>query len=139
VFVTTSGGTTAVYNLHDSSKNAVTVSTLTGDIQLAPGHAVIFTNSDSIDLNDSNPVYSIGHRSLQTSTIGGINTITAEFSIASAFSRIPALAAMMQSKDPHQQRMAQNLLKTAAVLMFVNKKGEPYRPVPKRPLLTLNR
>jgi hypothetical protein len=139
VFVTTSGGTTAIYNLHDSCKNAVSVTTSNGVMPLSTGHAMIVSNKESIDLNDSNPVWSIGHRNTKTSNVGGVYMLTAEFSLASALTRIPALVALVQSKDPQQQRLAQQLMKTAAVLMFVNKNGEPYRPVPKRPLLTLNR
>jgi hypothetical protein len=139
VFVTTSGGTTAIYNLHDSCKNAVNVSTSTGVMPLVPGHAMILSNKESIDLSASNPVWSIGHRNTRTTTAGGIHVLSAEFSIASALTRIPALVALVQSKDPKQQRLAQQLLKTAAVLMFVNKSGEPYRPVPRSPLLSLNR
>jgi hypothetical protein len=106
---------------------------------LVPGHAMILSNKESIDLSASNPVWSIGHRNTRTTTAGGIHVLSAEFSIASALTRIPALVALVQSKDPKQQRLAQQLLKTAAVLMFVNKSGEPYRPVPRSPLLSLNR
>jgi hypothetical protein len=139
VYVTTNGGTTAIYNLHDSCKNAVTVATPIGNTPLAPGHAMILSKKESIDLDASHPVWSIGHRNTRTMTAGDVHILTAEFSIASALRQIPALAALMQSKDPKQQRLAQQLLKTGAVLMFVNKNGEPFRAIPRSPLLSLNR
>jgi hypothetical protein len=138
VFVTTSGATTAIYNLFDSSKDAVTIALPTGMITLAPGRAVILSNRQSIELNASNPVWSIGHREVQASTIGGAHITRAEFSIASAVSQVGSLSALLRSKNPEHRKLSQQLLKTLAVLMVVKKNGVPYRPVAPKPLLSAN-
>jgi hypothetical protein len=138
VFVTTSGGTTAIYNLFDSTKGAVTIALSTGIVDLPPGRAIILSKDGSLDLDQSNPVWSIGHRELQTSTTGGAQVTTAEFSIPSALAQVGSLAALLRSKDPRHKKLAQRLFKTVAVLMTVKKNGLPYRPIAKRPLLSAN-
>jgi hypothetical protein len=139
VYVTTSGTTTAIYNLHDSCKNAVNVATSSGIRPLLPGSMIILSSKESIDLSSSNPVWSIGHRNVRTSAMGDTNVTLAEFSLASAITRMPAVVALLQSKNPQERRLAQQLLKTAAVLTFVNKNSEPFRPLQRNPLLSINR
>jgi hypothetical protein len=129
VFVTTAGATTAIYNLCDQSKGAVTLELSSGTIVIPPGRAIILSTDRSIDLNRSNPISSIALRNVQPSTTGGARTITAEFSVASALSQVGSLSALLKSKDPQHKRLARQLLKTAAILSVVNKNGAFYRPI----------
>jgi hypothetical protein len=96
------------------------------------------SDKETLDLKASNPVWSIGHRTMQTSMVGSVHVTSAEFSIASALTNVGSLSALLRSKNSHDRKIAQQLLKTAAVLMFVKKNSVPYTPIAKRSLISAN-
>jgi hypothetical protein len=111
---------TSVYDLHDSSREAVILKFNNQSIALTPGrHATVCANrADSF--GSVNPIESIPHRGLNRTNANGSSAFTSEFAIHSSFESLASLRSIAQSNHPQCKKLTGKVMKTAAVLMHLS-------------------
>ncbi|MDZ4832260.1 MAG: hypothetical protein SGJ27_00520 [Candidatus Melainabacteria bacterium] len=112
---------TSVYDLHDSSREAVTLNFDNQQIALSPGrHATVCANAPAT-YAAINPVEAIAHRGInRTTTARGINAFTSEFALHSSIGELGSMRSITQSAHPQCKRLTAKVMKTAAVLMHLS-------------------
>jgi hypothetical protein len=116
----------AVYNIHDTRKNAVIISSGGKTINLAPGCSAVLTRSGRT-FEAANPAPFVSYRKLADRNVDGIGKLyQADFDIRSMLHGLHALKQMMTSDDARLRKTMANVLKTAAILMQISPSSEPY-------------
>lgn len=118
--VSSLNGTVSVYDLDDRQKHSVVIEAGAERLFLSPGHHITIAGEESGNdsFNEINPLEHIPHRSLQSAVkADGKRVFTSEFSLVAAISSIDPVRKVLQSKHPAAKQAANNLMKTAAVLM----------------------
>ena len=108
---------TAVYNLDDSRKGAVQV--IIGDhtVTLAPGRHAMVTSHLVSSFDMVNPAESLAHRNVTSKKFGGdLQAFTSEFMLSQTMANVKQLRALVASKNPEAQKLANHMLKTAAIV-----------------------
>lgn len=135
VLVSSSQSELAVYDIHDHKKGAVTVNAQGKTMKLAPGRHVVITTDDSGEFAMANAIDVIPHTDVRTMEKGEKTTIfTSEFSIPAAINSVNALKSLTSSPDPDLQKVANKVMKTAAIKMYM---GNPNYKHYLRPRVTL--
>ncbi len=125
VFIMSTKDCTAIYDLHDSSSNAVLVIVAQYRIRLLPGQQLIVSNS-SIDFDEINPLAKLGYRKRSTIKVGSTYLHFADFSIPSAFMYIEPLIKLSHSANKEHMKAMENLLKTAAIVTQITMRKGVY-------------
>lgn len=116
----------AIYNMHDSHS---------GDVMVSAGNAKHSLNiGDHLMLSchpgeyaDVNPVPSITHADLKVSKLqNGTRLFRSKFSLASAITDYGPIATLKQSATARERRIADRLIKNAAILMQMRRPSAPY-------------
>lgn len=111
----------AVYDLHDSSRNAVVVTTKNKRISLSPGRHVLVSSHNAHNFANVNPIELVQYRGISQSKLeNGWNVYTSEFAIPSACYAVTPLSTLMKSKHPEARGLAKRIMKTTAVLMTLS-------------------
>jgi hypothetical protein len=119
----------AVYDLHDSHKGAVVISTENNSTTLMPGGSAVLTSAAVKAFEDINPAQFVGYRRLGSSALEGDTKVyQAEFDIMSMVQGLKPLHNMATSTSPVNRKTIANTIKTAAILMDVTQGREPFRP-----------
>lgn len=120
-FVTVDDNQLSVYDINDQHKGSVVVATGGRDLALSPGRHIIVTHDRVATFADANPIESIMHRSVSSHDLGsGKRVFTSEFSIPSAVQIVKPLSAMMKAENAAAKKVAQNVIKTSAVMMHLS-------------------
>jgi hypothetical protein len=119
-FVSVDENQLSVYDINDQHKGSVVVAAGGRDMSLSPGRHLIVTTDRAATFADANPIESIMHRSVTTHNLGaGKRAFSTEFSIPSAVQIVKPLSAMMLSENAAAKKVAQNVIKTSAVMMHL--------------------
>jgi hypothetical protein len=118
----------SVYNLHDNSRNSVVIKTDAREIDVFPGRHVTLTSLQTERFETVNPALSIPHRSMKLYQItDDLRAFESEFHIPSAIARLKPLHDMVNSTDHKKRKMAQQVLKTAAILQIMSASSEQFQ------------
>ncbi len=122
----------AVFNLHDSHKNAVTVTAGANTITLTPGRQAVLTRLKADQFHLVNPAEVMQYRSVNRQQLGnGIQLFTSEFSIPAALAAIKPAKQMLASSDRNTKRLVTNVLKTTAILAELDRSNSnPFERMP---------
>ncbi len=135
VLVSSSQNEVAVYDIHDHKKGSVSVHVDGKKLTLAPGRHVAITTDKTGDFALANAIESIPHcdvSKLQSAETK--NVFTSEFSIPATIQSVSALKSLTVSQDPELQKVSHNIMKTAAILLYM--RGSQYKHY-LRPRVTL--
>ncbi|MBX3149884.1 S-layer family protein [Candidatus Obscuribacterales bacterium] len=118
--VSIDGNQLSVYDINDNHKGSVVVAAGGRELSLSPGRHLIVTNDRAASFAEANPIESIMHRAVSRHELGnGHRAFTTEFSIPSAVQTVKPLGAMMHSNHAAAKKVAQNVIKTSAVMMHI--------------------
>lgn len=119
-FVNVDGNQLSVYDINDNHKGSVVVAAGGRELSLSPGRHLTVTNDRAASFAEANPIESIMHRAVSRHELGnGHRAFTTEFSIPSAVQIVKPLGAMMHSNHAAAKKVAQNVIKTSAVMMHI--------------------
>ncbi len=125
----------SIYNFHDEAKDSVTMVADGREIDVYPGRHVTVCKSNSGSFEEVNPGLFIPHRSMRTYEVGNKKFFASEFHIPSAIRGIEPLQAMLTSSESAaDQKMAQKVFKTLAVLQVLHGKHDDYALMTPKPL-----
>jgi hypothetical protein len=131
-------GGVAVYNLHDSHKDAVVVNCGSHNFSLAPGQNAVVTNRQVRFFEEINPAQCVAYRRMAAKEFGdGIKSFRSEFNVLSMLQGYEPLKQFVRSSDSEKRKVSQSILKTAAILMGVGG-TEPFEYMVARPVTALN-
>lgn len=117
----------AIYNFHDRGKNSVVLELPDHAINVSPGRHVHATHEKAKDFESINELDIIAHRRLSSSaTASGVTIYTSEFSTLSALEAVPPLKQVLTLKHPEARKLANQMIKTSAVLMHLGG-GEDFK------------
>jgi hypothetical protein len=128
----------AIFNLHDSHKNAVTVTAGATVISLTPGRQAVLTSLNADQFHLVNPAEIMQYRSVNRQQLRqGVQLFTSEFSIPAALAAIKPAKQMLASSDKNTKRLVTNVLKTTAILAELDRSNSnPFEQMP-HPRLTV--
>ncbi|MBS1989636.1 MAG: hypothetical protein JSS83_03910 [Cyanobacteria bacterium SZAS LIN-3] len=127
VLIVSTDDSLSVFDLHDSHRQAVTVTSAGRRITLVPGRSVVFTDSNRT-FGEINPAQFVGYRKVRHSAINeSRKLIESEFEIMSLVRGLKPMQAMLTSDSARTRRTMCSMIKTAAILMNVSQSNEPFR------------
>jgi hypothetical protein len=110
----------AVYDLHDSHKNAIMLTASNQTFALAPGQATVVADNDAHSFEQINPAQWVGYRKLTSKPLGSqSNLYQCEFDLASMVKGLPDFKKMLVSHDSQQRKIAESVIKNVALLMQI--------------------
>ncbi|MBS1997012.1 MAG: hypothetical protein JSS86_11900, partial [Cyanobacteria bacterium SZAS LIN-2] len=129
VLVVSTDDSLSVFDLHDSHRQAVTVTSAGRKISLVPGRSVVFTDSNRT-FGEINPAQFVGYRKVRNSSINeSRKLIESEFEIMSLVRGLKPMQALLTSDSAKTRKTMCSMIKTAAILMNVSRSNEPFRLV----------
>lgn len=126
VMIVQESGSLTIFNLHDESTGAVSLTHAGSTYALPVGRQLMLTSDNShsfAHLNSSK----IGYRNAQETKIGNMRALTAEFSLPSALTSIKSLSQLKNSSNDEERLLAKKLFKTAAAIAIISKGKESFR------------
>jgi hypothetical protein len=130
------GDLLTVFNLHDTHKDSVVVTSGEHKLAVAPGCHLSLSRGDSDRFESINPAEGICYRSMRHSVLSnGLHSFSSEAAIPSVVSNVKQLRAIFQSSHPDAKRLAGSIVKTTAILFSINPNQTPYQAIP-HPRLT---
>ena len=131
VLVITSSSTIAVYNLDDSHRDAVHVTTRGQDFSLYPGMSVLLTALEHATFEQLNPAESFSYRKLEGLSLGaGLKAFTSEFFVPGALQNVVPLRRLLSSANPESKRLVAHLLKTTAASLQLRGSDAAFQQIP---------
>jgi fibronectin-binding autotransporter adhesin len=119
---------TSIYDLHDTKKEAITVSIQGKTLALSPGRHAMICADEKRSYADANLAELILHRGMKSArTTHGGSLFTSEFAVHSAIDCVPALRNLMASKEPTSAKVAAKLTKTQAVILTLSQNSEEFQ------------
>lgn len=107
----------AVYNLHDTKRDAIAVAVGNSFNTLSPGKSAVFTDKSIDKFEQINPAPGVAYRAVVGKKIGnGVSRYHSEFSTISLLQAYDPLRGLYGSKDSDTRKAVNSVLKTAAVL-----------------------
>jgi hypothetical protein len=130
VLVLSFNGGVAVYNLHDTKRGAVAIKCGDHTMNAAPGQSVILTSATNASFDEINPAQLFLYRNMTEQSLApAMKAFTGEFAPLSAIHAVLPLKQLVNSKDPAARRLADNMLKTAAIVHQVHAVKGAYQQV----------
>jgi hypothetical protein len=118
VLVMAFGKGLAVYDIDDRRQNAVTVTAASKQFALTPGTHMLITSDSSRGFEYVNPAQLIAYRGIHEQTVAnGLKVYSGQFSMPHALHTVLPLKSVITSQDPGARKVADHMLKTAAILM----------------------
>ncbi len=128
VLVSNTPSGTAIYNFHDPGKNSVLLTVSGRSVAICPGRHLHATSEKNNNFAVVNSLDRISHRSLRTSaTEGGITLFSSEFSTLAALECVTPLKSVLTHKHPEARKLANQMIKTSAVLMQLGSNAEEFK------------
>lgn len=129
----------SVYDVNDHHKRSVEVEVGGRSIPLAPGRHVTVTNDKCAQFAEINAIEAMMHRNVGHHDMGnGRRAFTTEFSLPGAIQVLKPLKAMMSSKHPQAQKVAERVFKTSAIVLQLGQTGASYEFHTKPKTVALN-
>jgi len=120
-------GGVAVYNLHDTRKDAVTITSGARKVALQPGTSAVIVPSHVTAFEHVNPAQLVSYRRIVEHEFGsGLKAYRSEFAIQTAIHAVRPLKALVVSGDKSTSRIATQFLKTLTILMQLQAGGEKF-------------
>jgi len=117
-------GGMAVYNLHDTHKDAVVITGGGRKISLQPGTSATIVPSHVKRFEHVNPAQLVFYRRVAEQELdGGLKAFRSEFAIHSMVSAVPHLRSLILSSDGDSARVGKQFLKTLSILMQLQTGG----------------
>ncbi|MBX9668790.1 MAG: hypothetical protein K2X93_14280 [Candidatus Obscuribacterales bacterium] len=111
----------SVFDLHDRHKDSVVVEHPGKSVSLAPGRHIHLSAHDPVDFAQVNPVESVLHRNVVKSSLSsGGCVFLSEFSMPSLISTVHPLNEVMQRRTKRSAKLANDLVKTSAILLHLS-------------------
>lgn len=129
VLVLSFNGGVGVYNLHDTKRGAVAIDSGSRNIVAAPGETVVLTSTTRSSFDEINPAQLFLYRNVRAHQVGTLKAFVGEFSPMSAINAVLPLKQLCGSKQPQARRLADNLLKTAAIVYQVRAANGQYQQI----------
>jgi hypothetical protein len=112
---------TAVFNLDDTHKNAVVITSGTARLPIAPGCHAMVTSQLVERFEMVNPAELIAHRNVRSHKLeNGLQAFSSDFLTTHAMSNVKQLRLLMASQHPEAQKLSAHMLKTAAILSDIS-------------------
>jgi hypothetical protein len=128
----------AVYDLHDSRRNSITMNYRHHSISLAPGQHALFTDRDVKYFEEVNAIGFVGYRKVAARDLGdGVKSFVSEFNIPSLVHGIEPLKRLFGSPETRTQNLAAKMLKTTALVSQMAGNSEPYELMTGIPLTAM--
>lgn len=127
VLILQTGDGLAVLNLHDNSRNAVTLDIGGTTIEIPMGRQVVISNNPNARFDDVNPS-PIGYREISEQNVGSKKAFVSEFSPLSALLYVSQWA---KSSDKDKQLIVKRLLKSLAAVQMMGLNRKPFKSSPK--------
>jgi hypothetical protein len=128
VLVSNTENGTAIFNFHDHGKGSVSLEVAGRAINIIPGRHLHATREKSNDFASVNALDRIAHRRVTSSAItNGVTIHSSEFSTLSALEAVGPLKKVMASSHPEARKLAQQVIKTSAVLMHLGSGSEDFK------------
>lgn len=122
------GNDAAVYDLHDSMNNPVTVLVNGKEMALSPGKQVLLTRDSKAAFEALNPGSNIGTRNVSEKNMGmGIKAYIADFTISGGMTNVTVMRNLLKSDNPEHLKAAHKMLKNAAILSDLGGYKPPYK------------
>ncbi len=130
VLIANSDKGSAIFDFHDRGKESVCLLVDGKRVALSPGRHMHATSHPSRDFAEVNLLDMICHRGVSTTALTeDVNLHCSEFSTLSAMEVIGPLKKVMSSKHPEARKLAQQMIKTSAVLMHLGAgASEDFKP-----------
>lgn len=126
-YIMETGNDVAVYAIHDAHHGDISIVVNGRKITLAPGKQLVLTRKRDANFGDVNPGTQIGFRNEKAAmTVDDVTVYRADFSVTSALSNVVLLRQMRQSNVPGERKLAQKMLKMAAISHMMSKGGAPF-------------
>lgn len=130
----------SVFDLHDEHKGAVRISEGTRSVVLHPGKQATITKSTASEFHVVNPSEHFGYRHMHRKAFGkGTFLFSSEVSVPSLISATKTLKSLLTSRHGVENRIAKQLVKTAAVLNTIDTSTTPYDTMPHPRLMVCNK
>lgn len=117
VLVSTTPTGTSVFDFHDPGKNSVMLTVAGRSLAISPGRHLHATSQKTSDFASVNSLPHIPHRRLTCNTTDGGTVFVSEFSTLSAMEAVEPLKKVLTLKHPEARKLANQMLKTSAVLL----------------------
>ena len=127
VLVASTSSELSVYDLSDARKGSVAVSANGHNITLAPGHHVTVSSRTKAEFAQINAIETVSHRNVASVVKNGFKAHTSEFSVVSAIDSVKAIKALVGSSNPQAKKVADNVVKTTAVLLQLGASGGEFQ------------
>ncbi|MBS1988974.1 MAG: S-layer family protein [Cyanobacteria bacterium SZAS LIN-3] len=139
VLVLKFSGGLAVYNLHDTSKNAVQLEIGGQTTAIQPGRSVIVATGQRKRFEEINPAQLICYGPLKESNLASdLKVFHGEFSLPSAINAVPSLRNLLNSGNARDRKLAEQFLKTTSIMMQLRGNTTNFRQVLKPQLTACN-
>jgi len=120
-------GGVAVYNLHDTRKDAVVVTSGNHRVSVPPGRSTVITGRKVRGFEEVNPAPFVAYRRMVESDYGnGVRAFHSEFNLYSLMRGVDAIKKLIASDNPKTRKIASSMLKTAAILLQMGN-DKPYQ------------
>jgi hypothetical protein len=111
----------SVFDLHDSHKNAVVVIAGNQNLALSPGRALVIADSDVQSFEQINPTQWVGYRRLTSKAMNAQTKLfQCEFDLTTMVRGLGEFKQMLASHDSQKRKVAESVLKNAALLMQIS-------------------
>jgi hypothetical protein len=125
----------AVYDLHDRHGEAVAIECGEHRVKLFPGMQTVIGSQSAARFGDINPAQIFAYRHMKEIPLtGGFKAFQSEFSIPIAMQTVMPLKQLAGAKNEHAQKLANRLVKTAAIVNDIAVSGDPYQRMPRTPV-----
>ncbi|MBX3151315.1 hypothetical protein KF728_14280 [Candidatus Obscuribacterales bacterium] len=140
VLVMVQPNSVSVFDLHDEHKGAVRISEGTHSFTLHPGQQATVTKSSATEFHAINPSEHFGYRHMSRRPFGHTSFMfSSDVSIPSIISATKPLKSLLKSSHNVERRIANQMVKTAAVLTAIDKSTTPYDTMPHPRLMVCNK
>ena len=127
VMVVSFEGGLAVYNLHDTKKNAVQIVAADRRITVSPGRNVVLTSRNIRCFEEINPAQAVGYKRLSAkATTDGLKSFESDFNVVSLLQSYPGLRQYTTINAVGNEKAIKAMLKTAAILSQIDT-ATPYQ------------
>ncbi|MDZ4832746.1 MAG: hypothetical protein SGJ27_02980 [Candidatus Melainabacteria bacterium] len=128
ILVSVTPTSTAVYNFHDPGKHSVALQIGSRSLAISPGRHLHATAEKTSDFASINLLDRISHRRLVTNaTTDGVTVFSSEFSTLSALEALEPLKKVLTLKHTEARKLANQMIKTSAVLMQLGGNSEEFK------------
>jgi hypothetical protein len=127
VLVMETGNDVAVFVLHENPRKPVRIKSGSSTMELRVGKQMVLTRQVAAKFDQINPSTLISHKNSHSHLVAkDIRAHTADFSLLSAIMNVPALKNMLTASSAADRKMAQQMIKNAAVLALLKGQTGPY-------------